>query len=52
MSHATFQDHRTISSGEDDFTIYGHGGHLGHVTLTVRTNLFPLPKETSHQIWT
>ena len=28
-----FQDHRTSSSGEEDFlkvfTIYGHGGHLG-----------------------
>ena len=31
MIHAKFQDHRTSGSGED-LTIYGHGGHLGHVT--------------------
>ena len=38
MLHAKFQDHRTSGSGEDFFkvfTIYGHGGHLGHVTWTV-----------------
>ena len=38
MLHAKFQDHRTLGSGEEDFlkvfTIYGHGGHLGHVTCT------------------
>ena len=36
MIHAKFQDHRTFGSGEKEFlsffTIYGHGGHLGHVT--------------------
>ena len=36
MIHAKFQDHRTYGSGEEDFfkvfTIYGHGGLLGHVT--------------------
>ena len=36
MIHAKFQDHRTSGSGEVDFfkvlTIYGHGGHLDHVT--------------------
>ena len=36
MLHAMFQDHRTFGSGERRsskvFTIYGHGGHLGHVT--------------------
>ena len=27
------------------FTIYGHGGHLGHVTWTICINfLFPLPR--------
>ena len=34
MLHAKFQDHRTSGSEEGDFlkvfTIYGHGGHLGH----------------------
>ena len=31
---------RTSGSGEEDlrvFTIYGHGGHLGHVTWTIYT---------------
>ena len=33
MIHAKFQDHWTSGSGEDFLrTIYGHGGHLGHVT--------------------
>ena len=34
MLHAKFRDHRTI--------IYGHGGHLGHVTWTIEIN-FPSP---------
>ena len=49
MLHAKFQDHRTSGSGEEDFfkvfTIYGHGGHLGHVTWTIYTNLrSPFPR--------
>ena len=46
MLHAKFQDHRPSGSGEEDFlkvfTIYGRGGHLGHVTWTIYTNLVPL----------
>ena len=42
MLHAKFQDHTTSGSGEEVFfiffTIYGHGGHLGHVTLTININ--------------
>ena len=41
MLHNKFQDHQTFGSGEDFFkvfTIYRHGGHLGHVTLTIWTN--------------
>ena len=41
MLHAKFQDHRTSGSGEDFlkvFTIYVHGGHLGHVTCTIYIN--------------
>ena len=42
MLHTTFQGHRFIGSGEEDFlkvfTIYGHGGHLGHVTLFICIN--------------
>ena len=45
MLHAKFQDHRTSSSGEEDFTIYGHGGHLGHVTWTIFINFrSPFPR--------
>ena len=50
MLHAMFQDHRTSGSGEEDFlsfffTIYGHGGHLGHVTWTIYINFrSPFPR--------
>ena len=40
--HAKFQNHRPSGSGEEDFlkvfAIYSHGGHLGHVTLTIYIN--------------
>ena len=49
MLHAKFQDHRTSVSRVKDclkvFTIYGRGGHLGHVTCTIYKNLgspFPM----------
>ena len=39
MLHAKFLRNRSTGSGEEDFlrvyTIYGHGGHLGHVTLII-----------------
>ena len=42
MLHTKSQGHRPSGSGEEDFlrvfTIYGHGGHLGHVTKTIWTN--------------
>ena len=42
MLHTKSQGHRPPGSGEEDFkrvfTIYGHGGHLGHVTRTFWTN--------------
>ena len=40
MLHTKFRGNRPIGSGEDFFkvfTIYGHGGHLGHVTWTIYT---------------
>ena len=44
MLHAKFQDHRTSGSEEEDFlkvfTIYGHGGHIGHVTWTIYINFY------------
>ena len=42
MLHTKSQGHRSSGSGEEDFlgvfSIYGRGGHLGHVTKTIRTN--------------
>ena len=41
MLHTRFQGHRPFGSGEDfwrGFTIYGRGGHLGHVTQVPRRN--------------
>ena len=38
MLHTKFRGNRPAGSGEDFFkvfTIYGHGGHLGHVTWTI-----------------
>ena len=38
MLHTKFHGNRSAGSGEEDFlrvfTIYGRGGHLGHVTST------------------
>ena len=42
MLHAKFQNHRPSGSEEEDFlkifAIYSHGGHLGHVTLSIYIN--------------
>ena len=42
MLHTKFRENRPADSGEEDFwrvfTIYGHGGHLGHVIWTIYTN--------------
>ena len=50
MFHAKFQNH-TPSGSEEDFKCfcYSHGGHLGHVTLTIYTN-FHSPFLTMLQI--
>ena len=43
MQHTKFRGNRPTGSGEEDFcvvfTIYGLGGHLGHVTRISRANL-------------
>ena len=48
MLHTKFRDNRPAGSGENFrrvFTIYGRGGHLGHVTQMPRTNFrSPYPK--------
>ena len=55
MLHAKFQNHRPSGSEEEDFSnknaIYSHGGHLGHVVLTIYINSFPLPKDAPHKVW-
>ena len=42
MLHIKCRGNRPAGSGEEEFfkvfTIYGHGGHLGHVTWTIYTN--------------
>ena len=38
MLHAKFHGHWSTGSGEEVlkiFNIYGHGGHIGHMTWTV-----------------
>ena len=46
MLHTKFHENRPAGSGEEDFwvvfTIYGRGGHLGHVTWISQSN-FHLP---------
>ena len=49
MLHTKFRENRPTCSGEEDFrmifTIYGRGGHLGHVTQMLRTNFSsPYPR--------
>ena len=43
MLHAKFEDPRLSGPGEDNFfkvfTIYGHGGHLGHVTWIINIHI-------------
>ena len=45
MLHTKFRKNRPARSGEEDFlkgfTIYGRGGHLGHVTQISRSNFRP-----------
>ena len=53
MLHTKFQGHRSIGSGEEDFfkvfTIYGHGGYVGHVTQLICINFHSfLPQAFSY----
>ena len=52
MLHTKFRENRLAGSGEEDFlrvfTIYGHGGHLGHVTQIMLTNFHFLVPESFH----
>ena len=52
MLHAKFCGNRPAGSGEKDFwrvfTIYGHGGHLGHVTSIMSSDFHFLVLESFH----
>ena len=52
MLHTKFRGNRSASSGEDFqrvFNIYGHGGHLGHVTSIMSSDFHFLVPESSHK---
>ena len=52
MLHTKFCGNRPASSGEDFsrvFTIYGHGGHLGHVTSIMSSDFHFLVSESFHK---
>ena len=51
MLHTKFHENLPAASGEDFcrvFTIYGHGGHLGHVARIMLTNFHFLVPESFH----
>ena len=52
MLSTKFQGHQTIGSGEEDFfkvfTIYGHGGHVGHVTQLICINFHSYAPSSFH----
>ena len=52
MLHTKFCGNRPAGSGEKNFwrvlTIYGHGGHLGHVTSIMSSDFHFLVLESFH----
>ena len=52
MLHTKFRGNRPAGSREEDFyrvcTIYGHGGHLGHVTSIMSSYFHFLVFESFH----
>ena len=52
MLHTKFRRNRPVSSGEEEFyrvfTIYGLGGHLGHVTSIMSSHFHFLVPECFH----
>ena len=55
MLHTKFHGNRPVGSGEDFFksvsvfTIYGHGGHLGHVTSIMPSDFRFLVPDSFHK---
>ena len=52
MLHTKFRGIRPAGFGKEDFkgffTIYGHGGHLGHVTSIMSSDFHFLVPESFH----
>ena len=51
MLHTKFRGNRPIGSGEGFrrvYTIYGRGGHLGHVTRIMSSDFYFLVPESFH----
>ena len=52
MLHTKFQGHRPFGSGEEDFfkvfTIYGHGGPVGHWTQLICINFHSYSPSSFH----
>ena len=52
MLHTKFRGNRPTGSGEEGFrrvfTIYGHAGHLGHVTRFMSSDFHFLVPESFH----
>ena len=55
MLHTKFRGNRPAGSTEEDFrrifTIYGRGGHLGHVTSIMSSDFHFLIPESFHKKW-
>ena len=53
MLHTKFRGNQPASSRVEDFlmafTIYGHGGHLGHVTSIMSSDFHLLVPESFHK---
>ena len=52
MLHTKFRENQPVGSGKEDFqrvfTIYWHGGHLGHVTSIMSSDFHFLVPESFH----
>ena len=55
MLHTRFHGNQPAGSGEEDFlrvfTIYGHGGHLCHVTSIMSSGFISLSLKAFIKIW-
>ena len=48
MLHTKLHGNRPAGSEEQDFTVYGRGGHLGHVTSIVSSDFHFTVPESFH----